>query len=101
VLCLSLSFKALRVESFISFYIRSTSNISSAILRMRSSIWIASALSTVALAAPSWDVKAEDVPVVSEYFQLLGSKIQEQRSLSAVPVCDLSKAVMPSGKYIV
>lgn len=64
-------------------------------MRFSDSIWIAAALGTVALAAPALDVQSEDVPLLSEYFQLLGQKVQAQRSLSAVPVCDLSKAVMP------
>ncbi|RFU35742.1 hypothetical protein B7463_g608, partial [Scytalidium lignicola] len=67
---------------------------------MLSSIWVASALCAAAFAAPTLPFKtdsaagATNMAVLSEYFSLLGSKVQEGKG-AAPPVCDLSKAVMP------
>lgn len=38
---------------------------------------------------------ATNMAVLSEYFSLLGSKVQAGKD-SAAPVCDLSNAVMPT-----
>ncbi|KAH8815841.1 hypothetical protein F5884DRAFT_773843 [Xylogone sp. PMI_703] len=65
---------------------------------MLSSIWVASALCAVAFSAPTLPFKTDSTAgatnILSEYFSLLGSKVQEGRG-AAPPVCDLSKAVMP------
>lgn len=62
---------------------------------MRSSIWIASVLATVALAAPQYTTADGDLDALQTYFELLSSKIQEGHGATA-PVCDLSNAQMPS-----
>jgi len=67
---------------------------------MLSSVWVVSALCAVALSAPTlpYETKstagAANMAVLSEYFSLLGSKVQAGRGQTA-PVCDLSNAVMP------
>jgi hypothetical protein len=65
---------------------------------MRSSIWIASVLATVALAAPQYTAADGVTDVLQTYFELLASKVQEGQGLA--PVCDLSKAQMPSSKFL-
>jgi len=65
---------------------------------MRTSLWIASALCTVGLSAPTLPPSAAppgDMTVLSDYFNLLASKVDASRSLSSAPVCDLSQASMP------
>jgi len=66
---------------------------------MLSKIWVVSALSAVAMCAPTLNSNAVQVPadmeVLSDYFNLLASKIQNGRNMAAAPGCDLSKAVMP------
>ena len=61
---------------------------------MRSSIWIASVLATVALGAPQYTVADEGMDALQTYFELLSTTIQEGQATS--PVCDLSNAQMPS-----
>ncbi|KAJ9142787.1 malate dehydrogenase [Pleurostoma richardsiae] len=69
---------------------------------MRSSILLVSALAASAFAAPtypSFNVNSAlpgDVKVISDYFNMLAHKVQEGRSMSLAPVCDLSKAVQPT-----
>lgn len=66
---------------------------------MRSSLWIASVLATVALAAPSY-TSSGDTEALQIYFELLASKVQEGQNMATAPVCDLSKASMPSSSKI-
>ena len=68
---------------------------------MRSSLWIASALVVLASAAPPYNPNAassSEMKIISEYFQVIGSKILAGKSMSQEPVCDLSVAQMPVGK---
>jgi len=62
-------------------------------------VWIMSALSAVAVAAPTFAIPAGARPgemqILSEYFQMLGSKVQAGRNMASSPVCDLNNAVMP------
>lgn len=55
----------------------------------------------IVLAAPVLpDFNAEapgSLQCVSDYFNLLAEKVQNLRFMSAEPVCDLSKAVLPEG----
>jgi len=66
---------------------------------MLATIWVVSALCAVAFSAPTYSVSAAERPVemkvLSEYFQLLGDKVQEGRKMAQAPVCNPSKAVMP------
>jgi len=68
---------------------------------MLSNIWIVSALCAVTLAAPTLTYSAgsaerpENMKVLSDYFQMLGHKIQAGKNMAVAPVCDLQKAVMP------
>ncbi|CZT08979.1 hypothetical protein WAI453_001417 [Rhynchosporium graminicola] len=67
---------------------------------MLSQIWIVSALCACAFAAPTHSSAGAvdfpaDVKVLTEYFRLLGKKIQEGKNMAAAPVCDLSNAKMP------
>jgi hypothetical protein len=61
---------------------------------MRSSIWIASVLATVALAAPQYTVAVGGTDALQTYFELLSSTIKDGQTTT--PVCDLSNAQMPS-----
>lgn len=68
---------------------------------MVSSIWIVSALCATALAAPTLTYSSNaaalpaEMKVLSEYFQLLGSKVQAGKNMAQAPVCNLNNAVMP------
>ncbi len=68
---------------------------------MLSQIWVVSALCAGALAAPTFTYSAgsaerpTDMKVLSDYFQMLGRKIQEGKNMAATPVCNLQNAVMP------
>jgi hypothetical protein len=68
---------------------------------MLSSIWIISALCATALSAPTLTfssdaaVRPVEMIVLSDYFQMLGSKIQAGKNMAQAPVCDLNNAVMP------
>jgi len=67
---------------------------------MLSKIWIVSALSAVTLAVPTLPFSATaaqppaDMTILADYFKLLGSKIQNLKSMSSAPVCDFTKASM-------
>lgn len=70
---------------------------------MRFSLWIASALVACATAAPPYNpgaASSSEMKVISEYFQMLGSKVLAGKSMSDTPVCDLSAAEMPVGKFL-
>lgn len=66
---------------------------------MLPSFWIAPALVTVALSAPTFPsppgITPVDLSIVSDYFNLLSQKIQRRRG-AGPPICDLDNAVMPS-----
>lgn len=58
----------------------------------------------LALAAPthaSLDLAADNAPDavdhLSDYFNLLAEKVRRYKTLDAAPVCDPSKAVLPTG----
>jgi hypothetical protein len=65
---------------------------------MRYSLWIASALAPIALAAPKYDGWVPAGPLdskfISTYFNQLAQKVGDSKHWPA-PVCDLSKAQMP------
>jgi hypothetical protein len=71
---------------------------------MRSSIWIVSALAPFALAAPAYDGWApaglQDTGAMSSYFNILTQQVGKGKQLPSAPVCDLSKAVMPTGTFM-
>jgi hypothetical protein len=69
------------------------------------SIWVVSALCATALAAPTLTISSvarpAEIMVLSEYFQMLGSKVQAEKHMAQAPVCDLNNAVMPvAGKLL-
>ncbi|KAI8627709.1 hypothetical protein F5Y19DRAFT_440949 [Xylariaceae sp. FL1651] len=57
---------------------------------------------STALAAPAWPQLTHDVAtptaqsIVSEYFNLLAQKVDAGKNLAQAPVCDLSKAQLPT-----
>lgn len=63
--------------------------------------WVMSALCAVALSAPTltYNPSAAQRPVemqiLSEYFQMLGEKIQAGRGMAQAPVCNMNNAVLP------
>ena len=72
---------------------------------MRTSLFLVSAVLgaiNTALAAPSYptfNVNAAmpgDLKQMTDYFNMLARKVQEGRSMAYSPVCDLSKAKMPT-----
>ncbi|KAF4637599.1 hypothetical protein G7Y89_g472 [Cudoniella acicularis] len=62
-------------------------------------LWVASALCAVVLSAPTYSPGAAERPadmkVLSDYFHMLGTKVQAGRAMAEAPICDLSKAVLP------
>ncbi|WYZ46514.1 hypothetical protein EsH8_IX_000739 [Colletotrichum jinshuiense] len=68
---------------------------------MRCSVSLAPALASLALAAPTYptlNLQATlpgTIEHISEYFNMLATKVQATRYLSAAPVCDLSAAKLP------
>lgn len=68
---------------------------------MRFSLWVASAFATITFAAPHYLGPAappQDMTILSEYFQLLATKVAAGKLMTAAPVCDLNNAVMPAGE---
>ncbi|OAQ99949.1 hypothetical protein LLEC1_00864 [Akanthomyces lecanii] len=71
---------------------------------MRFSIFVASSLAATASAAPTWpDFQVNELGdplgalnAVSQYFNLVAAKVSTVKTLSGPPMCDLSKAVMPT-----
>ncbi|TVY78128.1 hypothetical protein LSUE1_G004645 [Lachnellula suecica] len=64
-------------------------------------LWVASALCAVALSAPTITIPSgaalpAEVKALSDYFNLLATKVQAGKSMAAAPVCDLSKASLPT-----
>lgn len=62
-------------------------------------LWVVSALCAVALSAPTLSVSAAERPaemkILSDYFQMLASKVQAGRNMAQAPVCDVDNAKMP------
>lgn len=71
---------------------------------MHASLLFVSALAASAWAAPAFPKISEDAGVpdsvrsISDYFNLLATKVQESRTLAAPPTCDLSHLSLPAGK---
>ncbi|KAK0124442.1 hypothetical protein ONS95_009398 [Cadophora gregata] len=69
---------------------------------MLSQIWSVSALCAGALAAPTLTFSAgsadkpTDMKILSDYFQMLGKKIQEGKNMAVAPVCNMENAKMPA-----
>ncbi|KAI2643310.1 hypothetical protein GGS21DRAFT_8928 [Xylaria nigripes] len=72
----------------------------------RSTILAALCGVSAVLAAPTWphvnwgNIKSDGHDAISEYFNLLAEKITASKFLEQAPVCDLSKAKMPTGPTI-
>lgn len=70
---------------------------------MRLSTLVMAAFGLVASAAPTGPILDADdnsvsaVDNLSGYFNLIASKVQAAKVLSVAPLCDLSKAQMPTG----
>ncbi|KAK3685637.1 hypothetical protein B0T22DRAFT_224853 [Podospora appendiculata] len=68
---------------------------------MRASILLASVFGAAVFAAPAYPDLNEaaalpgGLDTVSEYFNMLATKVQQTRSMAVAPVCDLSKASLP------
>lgn len=71
---------------------------------MQLSLLLVSALSASVWAAPALPkvepMLPDNIKSLSDYFNLLASKVQESRVLAIPPVCDLSKVTLPPGKRI-
>ena len=71
---------------------------------MHASLVFVSALAASVWAAPTFPQVSTDAstPVdvrsISDYFDLLATKVQESRSLASAPSCDLSHLTLPAGK---
>lgn len=72
---------------------------------MRSGMWVvAAALCAGVLGAPTdkfsyGNASPGEMKVLSDYFSLLGDKVRAGKQMASAPVCDLSLASMPAGKY--
>ena len=60
-----------------------------------------SVLATFTLAAPQYNAADGETDALQTYFELLSSKVQEGQGKAAAPVCDLSKAQMPTSEFLV
>jgi hypothetical protein len=69
---------------------------------MKFSLLLLSALGASVWAAPAFPkveaVVPENIRAISDYMNMLASKVQESRGLASPPVCDLSKVSLPEGK---
>jgi len=70
---------------------------------MHASLLLVSALSAASVwAAPTFPKVSLDtsksVDIISQYFNLLASKVQQSKAVGAAPICDLSKVSLPAGK---
>ncbi|KAK3997650.1 hypothetical protein QBC44DRAFT_315314 [Cladorrhinum sp. PSN332] len=67
---------------------------------MHASLLLASALGVFVSAAPAFPKVSSDasknVGIVSQYFNLLASKVQQSKAFGAAPICDLSKVSLPA-----
>jgi hypothetical protein len=72
---------------------------------MRQSVLLVAALMSVGYGSPSYPqlVVDDGLPgsqqTVSDYFNLVASKVQQSRLMSAAPACDLSQAKVPLGEF--
>ncbi|KAK4152928.1 hypothetical protein C8A00DRAFT_15803 [Chaetomidium leptoderma] len=70
---------------------------------MHALLFLVSALSASVWAAPTFPNLSPDASIpdnirtLSEYFNLLASKVQDSRLLAVPPVCDLSRMSLPAG----
>ncbi|KAK4226266.1 hypothetical protein QBC38DRAFT_537330 [Podospora fimiseda] len=66
---------------------------------MHASLFLVSALSVFVSAAPTAPKVSSDVSknigIVSQYFNLLASKVHQSKAFGAAPICDLSKVTLP------
>jgi hypothetical protein len=68
---------------------------------MLSIIWTLSALCAVALSSPVLNFspgaaeRPAEMKILSEYFSMLGQKVQEGKNMAQAPVCNLNNAVLP------
>jgi hypothetical protein len=68
---------------------------------MYAKVWVTSALCAVALSAPTLSFSAgaadrpEEMKILSDYFSMLGSKIQAVKNMAEAPICNLANAAMP------
>lgn len=68
---------------------------------MLSKIWALSALCAVALSSPTLNFspgaaeRPAEMKILSEYFSMLGQKVQEGKNMAQAPVCNLNNAVLP------
>jgi len=62
-------------------------------------LWAVSALCAVVLSAPTLSVSAAERPaemkILSDYFQMLASKVQAGKNMAQAPVCNVNNAQMP------
>ncbi|KAE8451200.1 hypothetical protein EG329_004364 [Mollisiaceae sp. DMI_Dod_QoI] len=64
-------------------------------------IWVMSALCAGALSAPTLTYSSgaaerpAEMQILSEYFQMLGQKVQAGRNMAEAPVCNMNNAVLP------
>lgn len=71
---------------------------------MRASLFLSALSVSSVMAAPllpeinAHSAPADSLKKISDYFNLLAIKVQQSKSESAVPTCNLSKVVMPQGK---
>ncbi|KAK4162726.1 hypothetical protein QBC43DRAFT_72206 [Cladorrhinum sp. PSN259] len=67
---------------------------------MRASVFLVSALSVVVSAAPTFPKVSSDgsksVDLISQYFNLLATKVHQSKTFSAPPICDLSRVSLPA-----
>jgi hypothetical protein len=75
-------------------------NTPSLFFNMLAKLWVVSALCAVALSAPTLTysqgaASPAEMKVLSDYFQMLASKVQAGRGMAEAPVCGLSNAVLP------
>jgi len=70
---------------------------------MLSKLWVLSALCAIAFSAPppltyssNAAARPEEMKILSDYFNMLASKVREGKNMAYAPVCDLSKAVFPT-----
>jgi hypothetical protein len=68
---------------------------------MLSTIWTLSALCAVALSSPVLNFspgaaeRPAEMKILSQYFSMLGQKVQEGKNMAQAPVCNLNNAVLP------
>lgn len=67
---------------------------------MLCNFWVVSALVATVISAPTLPsvpvVQPASMTILSNYFNLLAGKVAAGKSMAAAPVCDLSKATLPT-----